>query len=195
MSARSLQETGQRLYPNKRFLEVSRMSDDPLGTELSAFNLCFPEGTRTSGRPVECVFQSSKVFENGGPFRDLLDAVPGDAKRDERLRTSGRLISFDLEGQRWSSEPVTAFYDWIYIKALDAHPILADAVIRYDAFTDIAFNPAKSFSCQARAVALYVALRRRSKLNAALGSQETFLRLLNHASQSERDQTGQMRLF
>lgn len=195
MSAQSLHNSALSLYPKRRFLEVSRMSDDPLGIELSAFNLRYPEGPRTSGRPVECVFQSSKVFQHGGPFRDLLSAEPGDAKRDERLRTSGRLIAFDLNGQRWSSEPLTAFYDWIYMKALHAHPLDAEAVMRYDSFTDIAFNPAKSFSCQARAVALYVSLCRRDRLNEALGSQEAFLSLLDRASKPSHDQTGQMTLF
>jgi hypothetical protein len=171
------------------------MSDVSLGTELSAFNLLYPEGSLTSGRPVECVFQSSKVFQNGGPFQDLLSAEPGDAKRDERLRTSGRLIAFDLEGQRWPSEPLTAFYDWIYIKALNAHPMNADAVMEYDAFTDIAFNPAKSFNCQARAVALYVSLRRRDELDEALGSQETFLGVLDRSSKQNSDQMGQMKLL
>ncbi|MBR9839927.1 MAG: hypothetical protein GYB50_18805 [Rhodobacteraceae bacterium] len=195
MSAQSLISAGRNLYPSRRFLEVSRMSDDPLGEGLSAFNLRYPEGPRTSGRPVECVFQSSKVFQHGGPFRDLLGAEPGDAKRDERLQTSGRLIEFNLEGEKWSSQPLTAFYDWIYMKALDAHPMNADAVMQYDAFTDIAFNPAKSFSCQAHAVALYVSLRRRNKLNEALGSQASFLGLLESTLRSKRNQAGQLNLF
>lgn len=195
VSARSLQEAGQSSYPKRRFLEVSRMSDDPLGTELSAFNLRYPDGILTAGRPVECVFQSSKVFEHGGPFQDLLDAAPGDAKRDERLRTSGRLIAFNLEGQRWLSKPLTAFYDWIYIKALHAHTMNANAVMKYDAFSDIAFNPAKSFSCQARAVALYVALRRRNKLNEVLRSRDAFLGFLDSVPEPNYDQKGQMKLI
>jgi len=120
---------------------------------------------------------------------------PGHAKRDERLRTSGRLIAFELERQKWSSEPPTAFYDCVHMKALDAHPMNADSVMEYDAFTDIAFNLAKSFICQARAVALYVALRQRDKLNEALGSRETFLGFLDRASKPNRDQTGQMKLL
>lgn len=195
MSSLSLQKAGRELYPKGRFLEVSRMSDNPLGTELSAFNLSYPEGQRTFGRPVECVFQSSKVFQRGGPFRDILDAEPGDAKRDERLQTSGRLIEFNLNGQIWSTTPLTSFYDWIYIRALNAHPTIADAVMAYDTFTDIAFNPAKSFSCQARTVALYVALRRREKLTEALASHEAFMGFSDTTSEPNIDQTGQMMLL
>ena len=178
MSARSLQEAAHARYPERRFLEVSRMSDEPLGTKLSAFNLLFPEGNRSARRPVECVFQSSKIFEHGGPFRDLLEAHPADAKRDERLRKSGRLIAFEFDGQRWSSEPLTAFYDWIYITALVADSDCSDAVLRYNGFTDIAFNPAKSFSCQAYAVALYVALHQRDLLCCALSCPDAFLKTL-----------------
>jgi hypothetical protein len=38
---------------------------------------------------------------------------------------------------------------------------LASEVFSYDGFTDIEFNPKKSFSCQARAVAMYVAIMKR----------------------------------
>lgn len=183
MSARSLQEAAQACYPKQQFLEVSRMSDDPLGMNLSAFNLRYPDSNRSAQRPVECVFQSSKIFEQGGPFRDLLDENPADAKRDERLRSSGRLIAFELDGQRWPSQPLTAFYDWIYIKALVADAECSAAVLSYTGFTDIAFNPAKSFSCQAYAVALYVALHRRDLLIRALSSQAAFLDTLNAKAQ------------
>lgn len=195
MSARSLQEAAQARYPKRRFLEVSRMSDEPLGTKLSAFNLLYPEGNRSARRPVECVFQSSKVFEYGGPFRDLLDAAPAEAKRDERLRKSGRLIAFDFDDRRWASEPLTAFYDWIYMKALVADADCSAVVLRYTGFTDIAFNPAKSFSCQAYTVALYVALHRRGLLSRALSSPDAFLDKLNSTPEPTSNQPVQLPLL
>lgn len=195
MSARSLMEAAEALYPERRFLEVSRMSDDPLGTKLSAFNLLYPEGGQTAQRPVECVFQSSKVFEHGGPFRDLLDATPADAKRDERLRNSGRLIAFELDDRRWPNEPLTAFYDWIYLKALDASDDCRTSVLNYNGFSDIAFNPAKSFSCQAYTVALYVSLHRRGLLNQALHSSDEFLSVLSSTHDSGFGQPAQLRLL
>jgi len=55
-------------------------------------------------RPLECVYQASKVFMEGGPFRDLLERNPRDAKRDERLKTSGPLKEFQFEGVEWPLE-------------------------------------------------------------------------------------------
>ena len=43
---------------------------------------------------VESAFQASKVFEGGGPFYDILEMTSREAKKDERIKTSGRLIKF-----------------------------------------------------------------------------------------------------
>ena len=94
---------------NEKTLEISTKSLDEIGCSLSAFNL------KHDGVLLECVFQSSKVFENGGPYIDLLDVSPKEAKRDERLKTSGKLIAFEYNSERWELEPKTAFYDYIYI--------------------------------------------------------------------------------
>jgi len=179
MSIRSLHEQVWIVSPAAKVLEVSSASENSLGEQLSAFNLTFT--TRGLGRaiPVECAFQGSKVFENDGPFPNLMDARPLDAKRDPRLQSSGRLIGFRFFGQDWALEPLTAFYDWIYINALHLQSELADAVLAYDTFTDIAFNPEKSVNCQAGSVALYVALRQRNLVGEALRSRDSYLSLIS----------------
>jgi hypothetical protein len=171
------------------------MSDERLGEQLSAFNLTLEYGEQKRSVPVECVFQASKVFELGGPFRDLLMASPVDAKRDPRLRESGRLKRFHYLGEDWPNEPLTAFYDWIYIKALHRRPELASEVCRYNIFTDIAFNPEKSINSQAHAVALYVSLFHRRQLDSALASREAFLHLEQGASLRDHGQGTQGSLF
>ena len=95
-----------------RVLEISSKSENPIGVKLSAFNLPFvmPDGFKTV---VENAFQAGKVFRNGGPFLDLLEKTPRDAKRDSRLISSGELIGFRLGGADWPTRPLTAFYDWI----------------------------------------------------------------------------------
>lgn len=178
-SARSLAESVRKKHPRKKILEVSRMSDNDLGVKLSAFNLIYPVGNETAGRPVECVFQSSKVFRDGGPYRDLIAKSPKDAKTDPRLKASGPLLEFNIEGEKWPNQPLTAFYDWIYMLALRASPKIADDVSNYDVFTDIAFNPQKSFSCQAQTVALFVSLCKNGIVDQVLSSREAYLSYLN----------------
>jgi alpha-ketoglutarate-dependent taurine dioxygenase len=130
-------------------LEVSSKSDDPLGAALSAFNL------RLDGHYLENVFQSSKVYELGGPYADLLECPPKDAKRDGRHVSSGRLTGFLYNGAMWELKPETAFYDYIYVTAAvnTVERAVLNGIRGYDWFTDIEFNPKKSINCQARSAA------------------------------------------
>ncbi|MBQ9083243.1 MAG: hypothetical protein IJY28_07075 [Clostridia bacterium] len=152
-------------FPELKVLEISSKSMQPGGTELSAFHL--PKYVPSLGKsvPVENIYQAGKVFRNGGPYTDLLHVTPREAKRDERLVTSGPLTGFRFEGQDFPLKPVTIFYDYLYINALLENEQLAQVVLQYDAFTDIEFNPQKSINCQAKAAALFVALHRLNKLD------------------------------
>jgi len=164
-------------YPNLKVLEVSTKSNIPLGVELSAFNLKFYDELNSKEFPLENIFQSSKIFEKGGPYRDLLYVQPKEAKRDERLKTSGRLIGFNFNNIIWESEPKSMFYDWLYIKALTRNERLSKAIIKYEAFTDIEFNHEKSYNCQARSAAIFVSLFKLGKLEETLNDNGTFKKI------------------
>ena len=187
-SVESLHESIRALYPDKRILEVSTKSLTPLGMQLSAFNLPFYHEELQAERRLENVFQSSKVFSGGGPYRDLLNVSPKDAKRDERLRSSGELIGFQLYGDMWPLEPKTIFYDWIYITALKAHEDIAKQLLEYDVFTDIEFNHKKSINCQARTVAIFVSLCRAGKLESKTSDMETFKTIYNGETKEIEEQ-------
>jgi hypothetical protein len=160
----------------ERILEISSKSPDALGVALSAFNLKLGYGERRV--PVEAAFQSSKVFLDGGPYLDLLEATPRDAKADLRLKQSGRLQAFRFQGTDWPLQPATVFYDWLYLTALAENPQLAEPLAEYQAFTDIEFNPEKSINCQARSATLYVGLLGEGLLDEALSSREVYLQLM-----------------
>lgn len=175
-SIRDLHEMALREYGVKNPLEVSSKSETKLGVALSSFNLRF-ETAKGRVLTVEAAFQGSKVFEHGGPYIDIFDLSPMDAKRDERLRNSGYLSNFTFYGRTWDLEPKTAFYDWLYINALIKNPELASSVTDFDGFTDIEFNPERSINCQARSVALYCALYHNDKIDFALSTRENFISL------------------
>jgi len=164
----------------KNILEVSTKSSSDLGQSLSAMNLLL--FTDEWGKiPVECAFQGSKVFEYGGPYVDLFKRSPIEAKRDPRLSTSGKLTGFRFQDFNWGLEPKSAFYDWLYLQALQQNKNLADRLLEYDAFTDIEYNPKKSYSTQARACALYVCLKRSSyDIERLIAQQEKFLQVLTN---------------
>ena len=146
-SIRSLHENAKKRYEFMNILEISSKSEIELGISLSAFNL------KLNGFSVECIYQSSKKFTNGGPYKDILQMTAKQAKRDIRIKNSGKIVSYNYNNIEWELEPTTAFYDYIYIKALLENNMI-EKIRKYDGFTDIAFNPKKSQNCQARSCAV-----------------------------------------
>ncbi len=177
-------------------LEVSTKSDEKLGQRLSAFNL---NVDLKNGRVIslECALQGSKVFESGGPFTDIFGNGSREAKRDERLSTSGKLIGFRFEGQEFPLIPKTAFYDWLYIRALYPYRDFLQRLHLYAGFTDIEFNPGKSINCQARSCATFVALDRLNLLTECVCSSERFMQVLlpDSLEQPHSDKERQKSMF
>ena len=173
----SLHQSYLKANHGKRILEISSKSEDELGVRLSAFNLMI---NSENGKPfsVESAFQAGKVFENGGPYVDLLKVSSKAAKNDERLKNSGKIIAFEFDGKRFETEPKTYFYNWLYISALHLHEELTKPLMEYDAFTDIVFNPQKSINCQAEAAAVYVSLSKQGLLEEALKDNDSFRRIV-----------------
>ncbi len=165
-------------------LEISRKSESRLGVSLSAFIL--PLETENGRKmSVECAYQGSKVFENGGPHHDLYSVSSKSAKTDERLQNSGELIGFNFCGEDFPTEPKTAFYDWLYITALyQQKKDLMQQLESYQGFSDIVFNPSKSLNCQARAAAFYVSFSKNGLMDKQIISdKDYYLTTLNGPEQ------------
>ena len=155
----------RKKYGFSNVLELSSKSGNKLSFLLSPLSLQLTDESSGQHHSVENIFQASKVFERGGPFTDLLEAPPRQAKKDERLITSGALVGYNDFGMEWNLEPLTMFYDWLYVNALKQHPQLHEEVMQYQAFTDIEFNPKKTIHCAAYSLALFVALNKRELLD------------------------------
>lgn len=188
----NLHEAAISKHGIQRILEISTRSQNELGISLSAFNLQVSIAGRNY--PVEAVYQASKVFQNGGPFLDLMSASALDSKKDLRLKNSGELIGFRFENQDWPLTTSPNFYDYLYIRALIEN-VNRRKLLQFDAFSDIAFNQntlnskvGKSFNCQARSAAIYVSLL--GKMD-----EDTILKWLVSSSQEMRVQPDQLNLF
>lgn len=177
----------KKKYPSSKVLEISSKSDKSYGVDLSAFNLLLKLDERNVS--VECAFQSSKVFENNAQYLDLLDKTSLEAKTDIRIRTSGNLKKFRFSNVEWDIIPTTSFYDWLYIKALSEprNKNLASHILESDCFTDIEFNPKKSFNCQARSAALYKYLFTHTLLEPALSSKDNYLKIIANRFYNHKD--------
>ena len=178
-SSLSLHDAIREKESNVAILEVSTKSTDyPLGKALSAFNLAL------NGIRVENIFQSSKVFNDGGPYLDLLDIEPSSAKKDPRIQNQKTryLIGFNYGGMDYPKEPKSFFYDYIYIRALSENKDLLKSIIKYDTFTDIEFNQKipysdskGPFNCQARSCAICVWLIKHQLLEDYINNPKDFI--------------------
>ena len=184
-SVKSMHEKVRAMYPESSVLEISTKSASPTGFALSAFSLKYRIDNGDEFY-LENIFQSSKKFSGGGPFRDLLKVPPQDAKKDNRLRESGPLECFDFQDRIWPLEPKSIFYDYIYISALLQNRRLSEEIMNYNAFTDIEFNHKKSFNCQARAAAIFVALSISNRL--PIINTDRFKEAYSHAQKDSFEQ-------
>ena len=169
----SLRESIALRYPSANVLEVSSKSETELGKRLSAFNLML------DGCCVESVFQSSKVFANGEQYDFLLGKSGREVKKYMKEHASGPLKCFKYQGIEYPLFPKSAFYDYIYIKALLANKDLCEELIKYVFFTDIEFNEKKSINCQARTCAIFVSLFKNGKIDNAVASFDVFKTIYN----------------
>lgn len=151
--------------PTAKPLEISSKSMQPLGVNLSAFNLKKYIPSLKIYIPVENAYQGAKKFSHGGPYTDLYHVTPREAKRDERLQTSGPMRAFTFEGVDYPLEPKNGFYDWLYIQAIYENKEMGEDIQNYNAFTDVEFNPNKSINCQARAAAIFVGIAKAGLLD------------------------------
>ena len=152
-------------YPNFKVLEISTKSREELGIKLSAFNLTRYSIKKNKEYSVECLFQGSKVFEKGGPYQEIFNMSSREAKKFFKDKDLGELLYFQFGRERWELTPTTMFYDWLYLTTLHEKKDMIQELLGYDIFTDIEFNPKKSYNNQARAVAMYVSLYKKNMLN------------------------------
>lgn len=176
---KSIQSLHEKAFEKgfKSLLEVSSKSTELLGQRLSAFSLQID--TLEYGKiSVECAFQGSKVFEGNAQYKEIYTLTSLEAKRFHQANSSGKLIAFHFQNEKWDLEPKSAFYDWLYIKALYPHKDFLKKLYQYKGFTDIEFNPSKSINCQARTCAIIVSLLKRDLYDEAMSSQRRFIEII-----------------
>lgn len=178
----SLHSSIHEKYPNFNVLEVSSKSETELGKKLSAFNLML------DGCCVESIFQSSKVFADDIQFSFLLGKSGREVKKYMKEHHMAPLNCFRYQGIEYPLFPKTAFYDYIYIKALLNNKSIYEELIKYDVFTDIEFNEKKSINCQARTCAIFVSLYKSKRIENAMSSFESFAKIYDEL------QSGQLEL-
>lgn len=181
----AMQAAAHALVPRCALLEISTKSPDADGRALSGFELMLE--ARGKRMAVESLFQGSKLCRAGsgvdGPYQELYAEAAVDAKRDPRLARCD-LAGFRLFDEDWPLDawppkagqtdalPPSAFYDYLYFRALGQQPELAAKARAFGGFTDLEFTPGKSDNCQAFSAALFVALSAASSADAHIPTPE-----------------------
>lgn len=154
----NLRQAVESKFPEAKLLEISTKSFDPTGEALSPFRLTLRLPSLKKDFPIENIFQASKVFEQGGPYVDLLGTTPLEAKRDERLNNSGEVVHFAMEAKKYPAHPSTAFYTWLYFLAIRTRPLFAKRLLAFNAFSDIENAKDPKGGNQAMACCMYVSM-------------------------------------
>lgn len=138
-----------------------------------------------------------RAYAAAHPESDLLDYI----QRNDRLRLDRRTDCINLSLQRTNAGLFRRFRTnlcnlmgvqdlaWCVLEldpTLCAHPgvnfttTLAAELLTHDGFTDLAFNPTRSFNSQAYAAAFYASLHAFGCLTEALADAPRFFRLHSH---------------
>ena len=189
-SIKSLHTAALEQFKDLTLLEISTKSDNPLGVQLGAFISI----TKQKKSTLEKMFYAAKIFKHGVQLKVLLFMPARQARSDIRLKKRSALIRFISNGKTWPSIPKTIFYDYQYLDTIKQNPSLSADLINYNAFTDIEFNPKKSFNYQAISAALYVSLVKIEKLEECMSGSDSFISLLGKVS-SEPIEPTQSNLF
>lgn len=222
-SSDSLKEAILQRYASKglmpeEILEVSTASHNyEVGQALSALNLIYIDPDTEEAFPVENWFQSSKVFVKDGnefgPYRELLPIrlakryvnLRPDKKTIEQLQgdpifdqiqneiSGSKMRCFKLSRIEYPLIPRSAFYDYLYVKALSQpqNAVLAEGLMSFRVFTDIMFNPGfgknRRYNTQARSCAIYVSLQKKGILDDALESFGQFVEKVDYQIETEKN--------
>ena len=159
-------------------LEISRKSKNPIGNALSAFNLMLT--LKGNKYPIECIYQSSKVFNLKIQFKEALNMTPLEAKKliQEKVKMDNLILTgFNCFGIEFPLNPATIFYDYIYIMALLENKEIALKVVGYRCFTDVEFNHKKQFASQARSCAIFKYLSDSNNITETMDDIEKFRKI------------------
>jgi len=184
-SIHSLHENFIQKFPEKKVLEISTKSENQIGVELSAFNLKINH-SKYGMMPIECAYQGGKVFKYDIQLIDMYSLNPYKLKKDGRLQNLGKIIGFEFDGEEFNINPSGLFYNWIYIKALNQNLRLKNELIKFDAFTDIEYNPSKSLNCQAKACALFVSLYNSDMIDIATNDIKAFISVQKNVQKEDK---------
>jgi hypothetical protein len=162
-------------------LEISRKSKNPIGSSLSAFSLMLT--IHNQKYPIECVYQSSKVFNHNIQFKEALNLTPSESKKliKEKVENEKLILTgFNCFGVDFPITPTTIFYDYIYVMALYQNHEIASNVVDFYCFTDVEFNHKKQFASQARSCAIYKYLHDHDLVEETIGDISKFISLYSN---------------
>ena len=161
---KSLHERFNLYLPGFNILEISSISEEPLGVEVSGLKL-----RDSRGNLIEGVYRGSRVYE-GGQLKDLYHVdTASQAIHDKLGNDLGMFSEYDWYGQRVPTEPVTLMKHWIWCEAVYNQKDLREGILKYDAFTNYFSNTARDyFGCYPHAASILVALNQSNVLDIAM---------------------------
>lgn len=180
----SLHQNFLAAYPDKKVLEVSSSSTEPIGYWLSAMHL--KKITADEVTTVENVFQENRIYirpdgSQIGPFPEAHGMSPKECKKYVKSKAGNAHSYRYAYGEHIIPAPdyhISLFYDFVYLNILmrPENEYLRSVVLDrgYDSFTDLATT---SLNSQARSCAIFVGLAQAGLLD-ELTTIEGYMKLM-----------------
>ncbi len=187
---RALHDAVHQVNPNLHILEVSAASTCKEGAAVSPAQLMLEHDGHNL--PVGAVYEASKVFENGGPYTDLLQMDFSKLRKDARLQKSGALTGYSYLGVTYLPEPLShTFFDWLYGQALCQNISKSKELLAYNAFSDIeaVVDEKKPVNSPARAAAVFVGLSMADKRSCYANYSDFEAQMVSKPQSTQKDNT------
>ena len=167
---KSLHNNFNLYRPDFKLLEISSISPQPLGVQVSGLRL-----RDSKGNLIEGVYKGSIDYE-GGQLEDLYYVETArEALTDKRGHELGLFSHYNLYGKRVPTEPITLMRYWLWCDAVYSQKNLLERVLEYNGFTTYFSRPSRDyFGTYPEAASLLVALNTRGTVDEAMKNIESF---------------------
>lgn len=176
MSVQLLHDSFKTEYPAAKVLEISPLSQDPIGRMLTDDKLTF---TDADGRILSCR-EAMKLAETEYPEKkeEPKKKPQSAAKEAKQKKAMSMPVAHVFEGRRIEAKTQRLFYTWLYVRALTEHGELIPVLLSYDAFTEYSYAATRRVNTPAFSAAAAAWLARNELLEDAAKDPQLLAKLL-----------------
>ncbi|MBR4636660.1 MAG: hypothetical protein IKO51_09935 [Clostridia bacterium] len=156
-SVQRLHDSFKAEHPAAKVLEISPLSQDPIGRILTDEKLTFE---CSDGRTMSCREAMKTAVAEYPPEKEEPPKKAGAAKETKKKKAVPTPAAYVFAGRRIDARPPRLFFTWLFIRSLAAHRELLVSLLSYDAFSEYSYAFSRRINTPAFSAAVAVWLER-----------------------------------